>query len=745
MAIFDSIRNTGSQLRNIDGRAVLRGTGHNAGLAGKRLLGVPLFLLVLLGLMTLPVPPFLLDTLFTFNIALSIVVLLVTIYVLRPLDFAVFPSIILVATLLRLALNVASTRIVLLYGHEGGDSAGKVIEAFGEVLIGGNYAVGLVVFAILMIINFVVVTKGAGRVSEVSARFTLDAMPGKQMAIDADLNAGLIDADTAKTRRAEIAQEADFYGSMDGASKFVRGDAVAGILILVINIVGGLVIGMMQHSLEFADAVQKYALLTIGDGLVAQIPSLLLSVAAAIMVTRNSASSEMGEQISNQMFATPRALAITAFVLFVMGIIPGMPHTVFLMLAFAAALGAFFIHYKATAVEGESFIPMKSGTMGGASGAKAALPGQNKAALNGPPPVVDRVEETKELSWDDVQPVDVIGLEVGYRLIPLVDRSQGGQLLGRIKGIRKKLSQELGFLVPSIHIRDNLDLMPNAYQLTLMGVGVAQGEVYPEKELAINPGQVFGPLEGIKTLDPAFGLEAVWIDPTEKDKAQTLGYTVVDASTVVATHVNHILQKHAYELIGHEEVQQMLDLLAKNSPKLAEELVPNTLSLSQLLKVLQNLLMEEVPVKDMRSIAESLTNMPSKTQDIGHLTNAARMGLARMIVQSIVGGAQEIPVITLDRGLEQLLHKTVQQAGNDGNLDSVALEPGMADRLQSSLNEAVANLDAQGKPSILLVSATLRTLLARFVRHGVANIKVLSFQEIPDNKHITIVATVGGQ
>jgi len=738
MALLDNFRSARTQFGNVDGPAVLKNTGQGAKIAGQRLLGIPIFLLLLLGLMTLPVPTILLDTFFTFNIALSIVVLLVTIYVLRPLDFAVFPSILLVATLVRLSLNVASTRVVLMYGHEGGDAAGKVIESFGEVLIGGNYAVGLVVFAILMIINFVVVTKGAGRVSEVSARFTLDAMPGKQMAIDADLNAGLIDADTAKIRRSEIAQEADFYGSMDGASKFVRGDAVAGILILVINIVGGLIIGMMQHDLEFADAVQKYALLTIGDGLVAQIPSLLLSVATAIMVTRNSSSGEIGDQIIAQMFSTPRALGITSFILFVMGIIPGMPHMVFISLALMAGVGALWITLKETAASGESMLPMKAGSPPLGRALPDSRPGDA-------PPVIDSPAETKELSWDDVQPVDVIGLEVGYRLIPLVDRSQGGQLLGRIKGIRKKLSQDLGFLVPSIHIRDNLDLMPNAYQLTLMGVGVAEGEIYTDRELAINPGQVFGPLEGIKTVDPAFGLEATWIDASEKDKAQTLGYTVVDSSTVVATHVNHILAQHSFELLGHEEVQQMLDLLTKHSPKLAEELVPNTLSLSHLLKVLQNLLIEEVPIRDMRTIAESITNIQPKTQDIGYLTNAARMGLARMIIQSIVGNEKEIPVMTLDRALEQLLQKTVQQAGADGNLDSVALEPGMAERLQTSLSDMVQKLDSEGKPAILLVAASLRMLLARFVRHGVPNLKVLSFQEIPDNKHITIVATVGGQ
>ncbi|MEX2367534.1 MAG: flagellar biosynthesis protein FlhA, partial [Pseudohongiellaceae bacterium] len=487
----------------MDRGAVLTSTRSNAKMMTQRVLGIPFMMLMVLGLMTLPVPPMLLDAFFTFNIALSIVVLLVAIYVLRPLDFAVFPSIILVATLLRLALNVASTRVVLLYGHEGGDAAGKVIEAFGEVLIGGNYAVGFIVFAILMIINFVVVTKGAGRVSEVSARFTLDAMPGKQMAIDADLNAGLIDAETAKTRRSEIAQEADFYGSMDGASKFVRGDAIAGILILAINIFGGLAIGMMQHDLDFGQALQVYALLTIGDGLVAQIPSLLLSVAAAIMVTRNSNSQEMGDQIMAQMFSTPKALGIAAFMMFVMGVLPGMPHTVFLTLAFLAGLGALFIVFRQKQADGENFFPGMPDKPAKGSGKTGPAGKPLKGELAGTDaPLIASESETRELSWDDVQPVDIVGLEVGYRLIPMVDRSQGGQLLGRIKGIRKKLSQELGFLVPSIHIRDNLDLMPNAYRLTLMGVGIAEAEVYPDRELAINPGQVFGPLEGTKTTDP---------------------------------------------------------------------------------------------------------------------------------------------------------------------------------------------------------------------------------------------------
>src|SRR3990167_8451784 len=485
--------------------------------AGRGNLGVPLLLLVMMGMMMLSVPPFLLDLLFTFNIALSIVVLLVSIYALRPLDFAVFPTILLAATLMRLALNVASTRVVLLHGHAGGDAAGQVIKAFGEVVIGGNYVVGIVVFAILMIINFVVVTKGAGRISEVSARFTLDAMPGKQMAIDADLNAGLIDQAEAKQRRSDVSQEADFYGSMDGASKFVRGDAVAGLLILFINLIGGIAIGVFQHSLNFVDAGKVYTLLTIGDGLVAQIPSLLLSTAAAIMVTRVSSSEDMGAQVNRQMFASPRALAVAAAIMIAIGLVPGMPHFSFIGLGLVAAGAAYWIANKQRRVKEEEVHEVQR--------QQELLPAQ-------------RAQEVKELGWGDVAPVDMVGLEVGYRLIPLVDRNQGGQLLARIKGVRKKLSQEMGFLMPSVHIRDNMDLQPNAYRLTLMGVSVAEAEVYPDRELAINPGQVFGALNGIAAKDPAFGLEAVWIDPSQRDKAQSLGYTVVDASTVVATHLN---------------------------------------------------------------------------------------------------------------------------------------------------------------------------------------------------------------
>ncbi len=684
-------------------------------------LGIPLLLLVMLGMVMLPIPPFLLDVLFTFSIALSIVVLLVSIYALRPLDFAVFPTILLAATLMRLALNVASTRVVLLHGHAGGDAAGQVIKAFGEVVIGGNYVVGIVVFAILMIINFVVVTKGAGRISEVSARFTLDAMPGKQMAIDADLNAGLIDQAEAKQRRSDVSQEADFYGSMDGASKFVRGDAVAGLLILFINLIGGIAIGVFQHSLNFVDAGKVYTLLTIGDGLVAQIPSLLLSTAAAIMVTRVSSSEDMGAQVNRQMFASPRALAVAAAIMIAIGLVPGMPHFSFIGLGLVAAGAAYWIANKQRVVQENEVKEVQR--------QQELLPAQ-------------RAQEVKELGWDDVTPVDMVGLEVGYRLIPLVDRNQGGQLLARIKGVRKKLSQEMGFLMPSVHIRDNLDLQPNAYRLTLMGVSVAEAEVYPDRELAINPGQVFGALNGIAAKDPAFGLEAVWIDPSQRDQAQSLGYTVVDASTVVATHLNQVLHKHAHELLGHEEVQQLLQLLAKSSPKLAEELVPGLISLSTLLKVLQALLQEQVPVRDIRTIAEAIANVAVKSQDPAAMVAAVRVALARAIVQSIVGLDLELPVITLEPRLEQILLNSMNKAGQ-GSEEGILLEPGMAEKLQRSLVEAAQRQEMLGKPVILLVAGPVRVMLSRFARLAVPSIHVLAYQEIPDNKQVTIVATVG--
>jgi len=678
---------------------------------GAKGLGAPLIMLLLLAMVVIPLPPLALDVLFTFNIALSLVVMLVVVYTLRPLEFSVFPSLLLVATLLRLALNVASTRVVLLEGHNGGDAAGKVIEAFGAFVIGGNYAVGLVVFFILVIINFVVVTKGAGRVSEVSARFTLDAMPGKQMAIDADLNAGLISQEEARTRREDVAQEADFYGAMDGASKFVRGDAVAGILILLINIIGGLAIGMGQHDLDFSTALRYYALLTIGDGLVAQIPSLLLSTSAAIIVTRVASSQDMGGQILSQVFSNPRVLALAAIILGMMGIIPGMPNFAFLSLAALAGTGAWWLYRRQNLVEDEVL-----------------------------PPVVPEVPaEQKELTWDDVQPLDIVGLEVGYRLIPLVDRNQGGQLMNRIKGVRKKLSQELGFLIQPVHIRDNLDLSPTAYRILLNGVAVGEAEVQPDKELAISSGHVFGTLQGVETKDPAFGLDAVWIDPNQRDHAQTMGYHVVDTSTVVATHLNEILKTQAHELIGHEEVQQLLDMLSRTAPKLVEDLVPKILSLGQLLKVLQNLLAESVPIRDIRTIAETLAEYGTQSQDIGALTARARVAMSRAIVHQLVGSTDEIPVSVLDPGLEQILQQSIHPSDEGG----VGFEPGLAERLQQALIETAAQQETADQQSILLVAAGIRPWMSRFVKHSVPGMRVLSYNEVPDNRQIKVVATVG--
>jgi flagellar biosynthesis protein FlhA len=680
-------------------------------------IGVPLLLLTLLGMMTLPVPPFLLDTLFSFNIALSIVVLLVSVYALRPLDFAVFPTILLVATLLRLALNVASTRVVLLDGHSGGDAAGKVIQSFGEVVIGGNYAVGLVVFLILMIINFVVVTKGAGRISEVSARFTLDAMPGKQMAIDADLNAGILTQDEAKLRRQEVGSEADFYGAMDGASKFVRGDAIAGILILMINILGGIGVGMLQHDLDFSRAMEVYTLLTIGDGLVAQIPSLLLSTAAAIMVTRVNSESDVREQVVDQMFTSPKALTVAAGILVVMGLIPGMPHFSFITLGIVCAAGAFFIQRR---------VLVDEQVVEDQSRAQALMDAQQSQSPSG------------ELGWDDVSPVDIVGLEVGYRLIPMVDKNQSGELLGRIKGIRKKLSQEIGFLVPAVHIRDNLELPPNGYRISLMGVTLGESEVHPDRHMAINPGQVFGNIEGLPVKDPAFGLDAVWIDNAIKDHAQTLGYTVVDASTVVATHMNTLLQKHVHELLGHEEVQQMIDRLARYSPKLVDTLVPETVSMSVLLKVLKGLLAEQLPVRDFRTIAEAIVANAAVNSEPMQLIESVRTALSRSIVQEIYGSDNNLSVFTLAPAMEQMLMKPSANGGLD-----VTLEPGLAEQLQRSISETAQAQELKGSPAVLLVPGPLRPILAKFVRFSSHALHVLSYNEIPDDKQVTIEATVG--
>ncbi|MBB6186236.1 flagellar biosynthesis protein FlhA [Rhodanobacter sp. MP7CTX1] len=677
--------------------------------------GAPIVMLAMLAMLMLPLPPFVLDMLFSFNIALSLVILLAVVYVMRPLEFAAFPTVVLMATLLRLALNIASTRVVLLHGHDGPGAAGKVIEAFGEFVIGGNFAVGLVVFAILTIINFVVITKGATRVSEVTARFTLDSMPGKQMAIDADLNAGLLTQDQARERRQEVREEADFYGSMDGASKFVRGDATAGILILVINIVGGFFVGIMQHGLSAGEAARTYTLLTIGDGLVAQVPSLMLSVATAVIVTRVSKSQDMGKQVIGQVFAQPRALAVAGVVLAVMGLIPGMPNIAFLTLAAACGSAAWLMVRR----EHE---------------AKNKLASAATAALAAPTPT-----ERLELGWEDVASVDPVGLEVGYRLIPLVDKNQGGELMGRIKSVRRKLSQELGFLMSAVHIRDNLDLGPNTYRIALMGVPMGEAEVYTERFMAINPGRVHGTLQGLSTRDPAFGLEAVWIENNQRDHAQSLGYTVVDPATVIATHLSHILQNHSHELLSHQDVQQLLDRLATSAPKLVEDLIPKRLPLGVVVKVLQNLLAERVPIRNMRSIVESLAEHAAQSQDPGTLTASVRVALGRQIVQEIAGLGTEIPVLTLAPELEQILLSSLTSSGAAG----AAVEPGLADRLQKSVAEAAQRQEAGGEPAVLLVQPQLRPWLARFTRHVAQNLHVLAYNEVPDNRRVRLVQALG--
>jgi len=672
--------------------------------------GAPIGVLALLAMIVLPLPPLVLDVLFTFNIALSLMIVIAVFSVKRPLDFAIFPSVLLIATLFRLALNVASTRVVLMHGHTGTAAAGHVIESFGEFVIGGNYAVGIIVFIILTIINFIVVTKGAGRISEVSARFTLDAMPGKQMAIDADLNAGLISQDEARARRIEVRSEADFYGSMDGASKFVRGDATAGILILIINLVGGIAIGVMMHDLAFGDASRVYALLTIGDGLVAQIPALLLSTGVALIVTRMSREQDMGQEVARQLFRDPRMLITAAALLAVLGAIPGMPNVAFLSMAALCGGGAWWFHRQRARAEAEP-------------------------APEPPPPAP---VESRDLSWDDVQSVDLIGLEVGYRLVPLVDRSQGGDLLARIRGVRRKLSHDLGFLVQAVHIRDNLELSPNAYRINLSGVPVGEGTIYPDRELAINPGRVFGALTGIETRDPAFGMEAVWIESGLRDHAQALGYTVVDASTVIATHLSHVVQNHAQELLGHEEVQQLLNNLAKTAPKLIEDLVPKTLPLATVVRVLQGLLAERVPIRNLRAILETLAEHGPRTPDPQILQAQVRVALGRQIVQEIAGLTDELPVITLEPDLEQLLANSV-----NGQSATPGLEPGLAERLQRRLVESTQRQEAAGEPAVLLVPPPLRATLARFLRSSVPQLRVLAWNEIPDSRRVRLVTTVG--
>ncbi|WP_439672333.1 flagellar biosynthesis protein FlhA [Cupriavidus necator] len=688
-----------SNLLNLPG---LRSAGQLKAMTG------PLLIIMILGMMILPLPAFVLDLLFTFNIALAIMVLLVSMYTQKPLDFAAFPAVLLFTTLLRLSLNVASTRVVLLEGHTGPDAAGKVVEAFGHFLVGGNFAVGIVVFAILVVINFMVITKGAGRIAEVGARFMLDSMPGKQMSIDADLNAGLIDEAAAKKRRAEVAQESDFYGAMDGASKFVRGDAVAGLLIMFINVAAGMVVGMVQHDLDFGTAVHNYTLLTIGDGLVAQIPALVISTAAGVIVSRVSNEQDVGEQLTGQLFANPRVLYLTAGIIGLMGIIPGMPHFAFLLLAGVLVW------------------------MGRYMSRRAATQEQVKQREERTPAVA---QESTEASWDDVTLVDPLGMEVGYRLITLVDRAQDGELLGRIKSIRKKVAQEIGFLVPVVHIRDNLELKPNAYRITLKGVEIGRGEAMPGQWMAINPGQVSGTLPGAATRDPAFGLPAVWIDAGIKEQAQSYGYTVVDASTVVATHLNHLIHMHAAELLGRQEVQALLDRIAKDSPKLTEDLVPKAISLTALQKILQNLLDEGVPIRDMRTILDVVAEHAPKISDPNELTAMVRVALGRAITQQLFPNNADLQVIGLDAGLERVLSQALTNGGG--------IEPGLADALLQQTQGAVTRQEQLGMDPVLLVPSQLRPLMARFLRRTMPQLRVLSHAEVPDNRNIRITAMIG--
>ncbi len=674
-------------------------------------LGIPVLVLLIMGMLVLPLPAILLDFLFTFNIVASLVIIMIAINTRKPLEFSSFPTVLLFATMLRLALNVASTRIILVEGHTGHDAAGKVVAAFGEFVIGGNYVVGFIIFAILMIINFIVVTKGAGRVSEVNARFTLDAMPGKQMSIDADLNAGVIDQPTAKKRREELAQESDFFGAMDGASKFVSGDAIAGLLILLINLVGGLAIGVVQHDLSVSEAGKIYTLLTIGDGLVAQIPSLLLSLATAIIVTRVTTSESISEQAGTQL-ANPSALFISAIILTILGLVPGMPHLMFITLAAATAgMGLLVIRNEV----------------------------EEEATQEAQAQAVATTEANKDLDWDDVDQVDLIGLEIGYGLIPLVNQETGGELMNRVKGVRKKLSAELGFLVQPVRIRDDLNIDPDTYNIVLKGVVRGKGEIKVGRELAINPGQVYGELQGIPTREPAFGLEAVWIESSQRDMARTLGYTVVDASTAIATHLNKVLRENAADLLSHDEVQQLLDKLSARSPKLVEELVPGKLALGVVTRVLQQLLGEGVSIRDMRSIVETLTEASARSTDPEQLAAYVRPKLGRMIMQSLVDESSNLSVMTLEPGLEQLLHNVLQQSQPG---QPVVLEPSLAENLFNALRSGAREMEEEGHAAVLVVSPLIRGWLSKAVRYRVNDLTVLSYSEIPDDQAVKVIHTV---
>jgi flagellar biosynthesis protein FlhA len=682
------------------------GTGPLALLPDARTLGAPLLIVMILAMMLVPLPAAVLDLLFSFNIALSLIVLIVASYNRRTLDFASFPSVLLVTTLLRLALNVASTRAVLLYGHTGTGAAGQVIESFAQVLIGGSFAVGLVVFAILTIINFVVITKGAGRIAEVSARFALDAMPGKQMAIDADLAAGSINEKDARKRRSEVTQEAEFYGSMDGASKFVRGDAIAGIMILFINMVGGLLIGTLQHGLPLETAVSNYVLLAIGDGLVAQVPALVISVAAGLVVSRVG-DEDIGKQIGVQLFSLPRALGLTGGVLGVLGLVPGMPHLPFLVLAGGCGWGAWYL-----------------------ARAQARPQAPDPAAANA-------VQANTEATWDDVTPVDPLGLEVGYRLIALVDKTQGGDLLGRIKGVRKKFAGDVGFLPPPVHIRDNLELQPSQYRILLKGVVVGEGQAFSGMYMAINPGHIKLPLPGTPTSDPAFGLEAVWIEASTREQAQAAGYTVVDAATVLATHLNHVMQSHAAVLLGRIEVQELLDHARQYAPALVDDTVPKLVPLPVLQKVLRNLLDEAIHIRDMRGILEVIAEHAGAAQDPAELTREVRVGLAPAIVQYLYGSVRDLGVLAVEPGLEQVLVQALSRQAQ------APLDPGVSELLCEQAAQAARQQEEAGLPACLLVPDRIRASMARLLRRKAPRLHVLAHAEIPRMHSIHIQRVIG--
>ncbi|MGA1317724.1 MAG: flagellar biosynthesis protein FlhA [Rubrivivax sp.] len=673
-------------------------------------LTAPFFIVLILAMMVLPLPPFALDLLFTFNIALSLMVMMVAATMKRPLDFAALPAVLLVTTLLRLSLNVASTRVVLMQGHTGPGAAGKVIESFGQFLIGGNYAVGLLVFAILVVINFIVVTKGAERIAEVGARFTLDAMPGKQMAIDADLNAGLIDEKEAKRRRAEVSEEADFFGSMDGASKYVRGDAIAGLLILLISVIGGFLIGMLQHDMSAGDASRNYILLAVGDALVAQIPALLISVSAAMVVSRVGSEQDVGSQIRSQVFNSPRAIGVTGGIVGALGLVPGMPNLVFLLIA--GALGAL-----AWATWRRQRKPADAPRTADASDIPAA---------------------NTEATWDDLAPVDTLGLEVGFRLIALVDKSRNGELLGRIKGVRKKFAQDVGFLPPPVHIRDNLgELKPGAYRVTLRGAVVGEGEAYPGMLMAINPGGAAQQLPGTRTTDPAFGLPAVWIEERHREMAQMGGFTVVDCATVVATHLSHLMQVNAARLLGRTETQALVDHVKKLAPNLVEDVIPKLVGIGVLQKVLQLLLDEGVHIRDMRSIVESLAEHAATVTDPGELMQRVRVNLAPAIVQQIYGPVKELDVIALEPELERLITQALTSP------HGAALDPGVADTLTRSAADTARRQEDLGLPACLLVPDPIRSAMARLLRRAAPRLKVLSHSEIPETHSIRIASIIG--